>query len=134
MNSEILKKAVRLGEELGQVFVATADTAGLPHVAAAGKISLESEDHVAVMEWFCPGTVTNLEANRSIGLVVWDEKTDMGYQLLGECEKVEEVGMMDGYLPGLEDQKPLPQVERKLIVRIEKITDFSHAPHSDVEE
>jgi hypothetical protein len=47
---------------------------------------------------------------------------------------VEELGMMNGYSPGLEDQKPLPQVERKLIVRIEKISDFKHAPHSDLEE
>jgi hypothetical protein len=133
MNPKILKKAVKLGEELKHVFVATADTAGLPHVAAAGKISLESEDHVAVMAWFCPGTVTNLEANRSIGLVVWDQKTDMGYQLLGNCEKIQELGMMNGYLPGLEDQDPLPQVERKLIVRINKITDFRLAPHSDLE-
>jgi hypothetical protein len=116
MNSEILKKAVRLGEELEHVFVATADTAGLPNVAVAGKIGLEPEDRVAVMEWFCPATVTNLEANRSIGLIVWDQNSDMGYQLLGECEKVEELGMMNGYSPSLEDQKPLPQVERKLIV------------------
>jgi len=134
MNSEILKKAVRLGEELGHVFVATADTAGLPHVAAAGKISLESEDRVAVMEWFCPRTVANLKVNRRVSIVVWNQKSDMGFQLLGKCEKVEEVCMMNGYLPGLEDQKPLPQVERKLIVQIEKITDFRHAPHSDVEE
>ncbi len=133
MNSEILKKAVRLGEELGHVFVATANTAGLPHVAVAGKISLEFEDRVAVMEWFCTVTVANLAANRSIGLIVWNQKTDTGYQLLGECEKVEELCMMDGYSPGLEDQKPLPQVERKLIVRINKITDFKHGPHSDLE-
>jgi hypothetical protein len=134
MNSEILKKAVRLGEELEHVFVATADTAGLPHVAVAGKISLEFEDRVAVMEWFCAATVANLEANRSIGLIVWGQKADMGYQLLGACKKVEELGMMNGYSPGLEDQKPLPQVERKLIVRIDKITDLKHAPHSDLEK
>jgi hypothetical protein len=134
MTLEILKKAVRLGEELGHVLVATADTAGLPHVAAAGKISLESEDRVAVMEWFCPRTVANVKVNRRVSVVVWNQKSDLGFQLLGKCEKVEEVGMMNGYSPGLEDQKPLPQVERKLIVRIEKITDFRHAPHSDVEE
>jgi hypothetical protein len=85
------------------------------------------------MEWFCPATVANLAANRSIGLIVWNQKTDMGYQLLGECEKVEELGIMNGYSPGLEDQKPLPQVERKIIVRINKITDFKLAPHSDLE-
>jgi hypothetical protein len=47
----------------------------------------------------------------------------MDCQLLGECEEVQELRMINGYSPGLEDQKPLRQVARKLIVRIKKITD-----------
>lgn len=134
MNIETLKKAVILGEQLGHVFVATTDREGLPHVAAAGTINLESEEQVAVSAWFCPGTMANLEENPCIALVVWDAKTDVGFQLLGESEKVEELSMMDGYTPEPENQIPLPQVERKLIVRVNKIVSFKHAPHSDVEE
>jgi hypothetical protein len=134
MNAETLKKAVMLGEKLGHVFVTTANANGLPHVAAAEKINLEREDHVAVSAWFCPGTMANLQTNQRIALVVWDAKRDVGYQLLGVSEKMEDLAMMNGYSSGLEDQAPLPQVERKLVVRVDKIVDFSHAPHSDIEE
>ena len=89
---------------------------------------------MAVAAWFCPGTVDNLRQNRKISLVVWDAAADIGYQLLGEVEKVEELSVLDGYVPGEEEKPPLPQVERQLLVRLEKIIDFSHAPHSDVED
>ncbi len=128
-----LQKAVALAERLQHVFVATADSNGLPHVAAAGKLTYKSNGRVAVAAWFCPGTVDNLQQNRKISLVVWDAAADIGYQLLGEMEKVEELSVLDGYVPG-EEELLMPQVERQLIVRVNKIIDFSHAPHSDVEE
>ena len=126
---EKFRKAVALAEKLRHVFVATADANGLPHLAAAGKLTAESDKRVAVAAWFCPGTVDNLRQ-----LVVWDAAADIGYQLLGEVEKVEELSVLDGYVPGEEEKPPLPQVERQLLVRLEKIIDFSHAPHSDVED
>ena len=43
-----LDNAIDLAEKLGHVFVATADSAGMPHVAAAAKFSKVSDDHVAV--------------------------------------------------------------------------------------
>jgi hypothetical protein len=134
MNTQILKGAVLLGKRIGHIFVATADSEGLPHVAAAGTINLESEERVAVSAWFCPGTMANLEKNPRIALVVWDAKTDVGFQLLGNSEKVEEISVMDGYSPRLENQMPLPQAERKLTVRVNRIVSFKHAPHSDIEE
>jgi len=97
-------------------------------------LSPSADNRVHVAAWFCPGTVANLEENRRISLVVWDPLRDLGYQLLGETEKVEELAMMDGYAPGEEKNPPLPQVERQLTVRVDKITDFRHAPHSDREE
>ncbi len=84
--------------------------------------------------WFCPGTVTNLERNRRISLVVWDAAEDTGYQLVGEVEKVEESAFLNGYAPEVEGSSPSPQVERRLLVRVDKVIGFSHAPHSDVEE
>jgi len=103
-------------------------------MAAAGKLALTPEGRVAVAAWFCPMTVANLQKNRRVSLVIWDPKVDVGYQLLGETEKVEEIAMMNGYSPGVELHSPLPQVERQLLVRVDKIIDFKHAPHSDVEE
>lgn len=134
MKGEILKAAVKLAEKLGHVFVATSDAGGLPHVAAAGKMTLEPQGRVAVTAWFCPGTMNNLQVNHHIALVVWDANEDFGYQLLGESEKVEDLAFLNGYAPEIEDRTPIPQVERQLLVRVDKIIDFRHAPHSDVEE
>ena len=134
MKEEATQNAVELGEKLQHIFVATADAEGLPHVAAAGKISSASAGQVAVSAWFCPGTVMNLQKNRRVALVVWDAAADIGYQILGVVEKVEEKAMMDGYSPEMEDSPPPPQVERQLFVRVDKVLNFSHAPHNDVEE
>jgi predicted pyridoxine 5'-phosphate oxidase superfamily flavin-nucleotide-binding protein len=134
MNKKILNQAVALAQKLKHVFVATANAKGLPHMAAAGQFALTPEGRVAVAAWFCPMTVANLQENRRVSLVIWDPKADIGYQLLGETEKIEEIAMMDGYAPGVTSQPPLPQVERQLVVRVDQIIDFKHAPHSDVEE
>ena len=131
---EAIEKALELADKLQHVFVATADAKGLPHVASAGKLKLESEGRVAVSAWFCPGTVDNLQHNHSISLVVWDSAGDTGYQLVGEVQRMEELAFLDGYTPGVEDSTPSPQVERQLIIRVDKVLAFSHAPHSDVVE
>ncbi|MGE5310631.1 MAG: hypothetical protein ACM3MN_02715 [Nitrospirota bacterium] len=60
---ERLKQALALAETVKTVLVATADSDGCPHVAAAGKIEALPDGRVAVSEWFCPGTVSNLEKN-----------------------------------------------------------------------
>jgi hypothetical protein len=133
MKEESLNKAVELAKKLGHVFVATADAAGFPHVAAAAKLSIIPEGRVAVAAWFCPSTLANVHENTRLSLVVWDAVTDKGYQLLGELEKVQELAILNGYSPDLEAKSPLPQVESQLIVKIDKILDFTHAPHSDVE-
>ncbi|MFB0537449.1 MAG: pyridoxamine 5'-phosphate oxidase family protein [Anaerolineae bacterium] len=131
---EEIKKAVALADKVRHVFVATADATGLPHVASAGRLTYAPDGRVVLADWFCPGTVTNLQQNPQIAIVAWDTATDVGYQLLGEVDRVKELGIMYGYVPGEEDKPPLPQVERELLVRVDKIIAFSHAPHSDVEE
>jgi pyridoxine/pyridoxamine 5'-phosphate oxidase len=130
---EIVQSAVSMGQKVKHVFVATADSAGLPHVAAAGRISMGKEGLIAVAAWFCPGTVMNLQQNPNVSLVLWDADSDTGYQLLGKVEKVEESAMLNGYVPEMEGKDPFPQVERRLLVRIDKVIAFSHAPHSDLE-
>jgi hypothetical protein len=135
MKVEVLKRAVTLAKKVGYVFVATAHATGLPHVAAAGKIRLTpDEGRVAVEAWFCPGTVANLQSNQHTALVIWDPNIDNGYQLLGETEKVEDTAIMNGYGPGLEDKSALPQVERRLLIRVDKIIGFRRSPHTDEED
>lgn len=131
---ETIRSAVALGEKLEHIFVATADAEGLPHVAAAERFSLETDGVVTVAAWFCPGTVMNLQHNPQVSLVVWDEAADTGYQLLGKVEKIIETAILDGYIPHTEGKDPSPQVERQLLVRVDKVITFSHAPHSDLEE
>jgi hypothetical protein len=132
---EILKEAVLLAKNIGHVLIATADAKGRPHMAAAGRIILISaEGSVAVEDWFCPGTMANLQANRNTALIIWDPKMDKGYQLLGKTEKVKDTAMMNGYVPNLEDKPALPQVERQLLIRVNKIMAFRHSQHTDQEE
>ena len=49
-------------------------------------------------------------------------------------DKVEQQAMMTGYSPDADLKASMPQVVRKLLVRVDRILAFSHAPHSDVEE
>ncbi len=133
MNAGKLTKAVKIGTQMGHVLIATANSAGIPHVAAAGKIELEGQSTVAITEWFCPGTVANLRKNAGVSVVAWDKASDAGYQLIGRLEMARDVAVLDGYAPGLEGEPPLPQVERRLVVRVERVMDFRIGPHSDTE-
>ena len=134
MRPEKLESAVALAVKAGHVLVATADSRGMPHVTAAAKISLADDGDVAVTEWFCPGTVANLQKNKCVSIVVWAKDLDTGYQLIGRLAGVVDVGVLDGYSPGREGKPPLPQVEKRLLVKVEKILDFRLGPHSDVED
>ena len=134
MKIETLKKAVALAEKLRHISVATADMTGLPHVASAGKLTSALDGRVVLADWFCPGMVSNLQQNPRIAIVMWDATADTGYQLLGEVEEVRELSILDGYVPGEEDKPPLPQLERELLIRVDEILAFSHAPHGDVAE
>lgn len=133
MNGEALEAAVALAGQVGHAFVATADARGLPHLAAAGAVSIAAADQVGVTEWFCPGTMENLDDNRQIALVIWDPEADRGYQLLGRVMEVKEQAVMDGYVPE-EAEGTLPQVERELVIRVDEILHFRKGPHSDEPE
>jgi predicted pyridoxine 5'-phosphate oxidase superfamily flavin-nucleotide-binding protein len=84
MKRKSIQKAVDMGNRVGYVLVATSDSTGLPHLAASGKIEAAPEGHVAVSEWFCPETLSNLDVNPKTSLVVWDPSRDKGFQLIGE--------------------------------------------------
>lgn len=133
MKNDVVQKAVALGEKVRHILIATADGNGLPHVTAAGTINHADDIRVEISAWFCPGTLTNLSENRKLALIVWDSESDRGYQLLGQMEDMVETSIMNGFEPELEKSAPMPQIERKLVVRVERVLSFSHAPHSDLE-
>jgi len=133
MKAGMLKKAIQFYEKSGYGFLATASAEGLPHIACVGKIDLISPDSIAITEWFCPRTVRNLSKNPSLSLVLWDQSDDRGYQLLGTSQRQEDTALLNGYSVEEETRPPLPQVEWKLLMSVNKVLEFTHAPHNDVE-
>ena len=132
MKQESLKRAVELAQALGRLMVATSAPDGVPHVAVARKISWHGKDVVDVDEWFCPGTVSNAREGAPVSLVVWDDKRDVGWQMVGNVAGVEDLAMLDGFLP--EEKAPyVPQVLRTLRIRVSKVLAFTQAPHDDRE-
>ena len=134
MKVDLLPKALMLSERLKHIFIATTDSTGLPHMATAGSLSAVSDDHISVGAWFCPGTVENLHQNSRIAIVVWESDPDRGYQLVGEVEEFIESSFLNGFVPELVDTPPMPQVERKLLIRVDKVMVFANAPHNDLEQ
>lgn len=134
MKADKLENVVRLAKDLGYVFIATADSRGMPHIAAAGKLECAGEQSVTVREWFCPGTVANLDVNKHVSIVAWCKESDTGYQLLGTVTKIRDAGVLDGYAPEVEQTHPMPQIEKELLIKVERIIEFKLAPHSDLED
>lgn len=134
MNQKKLKKAIDLSQKTGFICIATSSSNGTPHIAAAGKVELTDKDHLAITEWFCPATLANLEHNKAVSIALWDKDSDTGCQIIGQLERIEDLSILDGYAPAAESQPPLPQVERKLFIKIKKTTDFRLGPHSDAED
>ena len=134
MNAEKLAEAVRLAKKAGHVLVATADARGMPHVTAAGRLEPAGNSAVAVTEWFCPGTVSNLQKNKAVSVVVWTKPLERGLQLLGYLEAVQDLGVLDGFAPAVEKDHPMPQIEKRVVIKVEKVLEFCLGPHSDVED
>jgi uncharacterized protein len=132
MRADVLRGVVDLARRIGHVYVATADVGGMPHITVAGSLEQSGKDTVLIKEWFCPGTIANLKMNRAIALAAWDVGTDTGYQVLGFVERVDDLAVADGYDPQVEERQATPQIEKQLVIRVEKVLDFTLTPHYDV--
>ena len=130
--SEPLERAVSISQASGRIYMATADHGGLPHIAAAGPLTLLSDQKRVVFEaWSCPRTVANLGVNHWMALVVLPPGKDIGYELLGWLEESEDVLLMSGFDPQREAQRSIPQAKKRLIMRVDKIIGFQPAAHTD---
>lgn len=134
MAQDALQKVIEFAANIEHFLIATVALDGMPHIAAAGQLSLTNDGHVEIAAWFCPTTVANLQEDHRISVVIWDQTNDKGYQLLGKAEKIVDIAMMDGYTPEMDEKVRMPQTERKLIVRVNKILSFSQKEQSDTEE
>ena len=111
--------------------MATADENGTPHLTVASAVSLAGPDRIAIEEWFCPRTVANVIRNPRTSIVVWDLSRDDGHQMVGEVMDIEQSAMLDGYSPQIGARDDGPQTEHRLVIRVDKMFVFSHAPHND---
>lgn len=128
-----LEAALELFGRVGRCFVATADARGCPHLATASRLERVSTEgtRLRIRYWFCPRTVDNVEDNPRVSVTVWDPATDEGYQMLGRVEQVVDGAYLDGVDPRPDEEVRYPSVERVLVVVLEQILDFRHAPHPD---
>lgn len=126
-----MDKIVELADNVGHVFIATADKNGIPHIATAGKLRYDSgKKLIKVSEWFCSNTVANLNTNKFISIAVWDTASDKGYQLRGTLEGVHNNAVLNGYMEN-EKRVHFPQTRQELLIKVEKISDFNSVVHSD---
>jgi hypothetical protein len=131
MNNRKLERAISLGTRLGNFFVALVGADDFPYVNSASRIEPVGKNQFALEEWICPLTVQQLSEKPKIAVLIWDPKSDDGYEILGEVLMFESRAFLNGFAPDVEKNAYLPQVKRKLIIRAEKITAFSHALRCD---
>jgi hypothetical protein len=127
MISQKLKKFI---EEANWAFVASADQRSRPHLAASRGLKVPDAEHIVFEAWFCRRTLENVAEVPRVTLVVIDPATGAGYQFTGMVTHVSAIGILDGYAP--EAEAPgTPQVESRMVVRVEEIMEFSTGAHTD---
>jgi tRNA G37 N-methylase Trm5 len=131
MNAKKLERAIALGKRVEHFFVALVGADGFPYVNSARQIEQVAENQIAIEEWICPLTVKHLSENPKMAVLIWDPASDDGYEILGEVLIFESQAFLNGFAPEVEEDAYLPQVKRKVIIRAEKITAFSHALRCD---
>ena len=131
VNNRKLERAIALGKRVEHFFVALVGSGGFPYVNSAHQIEQVAENQFTIEEWICPLTAQHLRENPKIAVLIWDPETDDGYEILGEVLMFEGQAFLNGFAPEVEVNAYLPQVKRRLIIRAEKITAFSHALRCD---
>jgi hypothetical protein len=128
-----LDQAVALAKRVKHILIATSDINGVPHIAAAGAM-VRIDNSIGIYSWYCPVSLSNIRQHPEVSVVVWDTATDTGFQIIGAFERMEDVAFLDGYSPRTEDRTTYPQVERQIVIKVERILHFSQALHADTEE
>ena len=126
----ISDKMKRFIEEVDFAFVASADQRARPHLAAGRGLKVPDPRHIVFEAWFCSRTLENVSEVPRIALAVVDPLTGAGYQLVCFVESTSSIGILDGFAPEVEETG-MPQVETRLVARVEEILEFSQGPHTD---
>jgi predicted pyridoxine 5'-phosphate oxidase superfamily flavin-nucleotide-binding protein len=128
MFTEEIKRVV---EGNPQSVVATADAAGIPHLALGGGAKLLNGNHLMLEQWYCQTTLRNLDQNPRIAIAVMDHDSIVGFQFIGNVVHGYDTAMLDGYVPGAEQSGGLQALTR-IIVRVEEILAFCSGIHTDL--
>ena len=127
MISDRMKKFI---EDVNYAYVASADQRARPHLAAGSGITIPDSQHLVFEAWFCHRTLENLSEVPRLAIAVIDTSTGAGYQLLGRVEQMEDVALLGGYAPEVEEPG-LSQMESRISMRVEEVLEFSAGPHTD---
>lgn len=117
-------------ETIDRAYVASADEHGAPHLAAGTDPKVPDPRHLVFEAWFCPTTLRNVAQNPRVAVAIVVPDSGAGYQLSGTVETVVDTALLDGYAPGAEEPG-LPQVQSRLLVRVDEVMEFSAGVHSD---
>jgi hypothetical protein len=132
MEPSLVQEMRNLVDENRAVYVATANSEGVPHIAVEHGLTLLDEQHLVFRSWFCLRTIENLDQNPQLALAILDPVTQDGVQVLGEMERIERGATLNGFsLEGEKQWAGYPQSEHQLLIRITKIFRLSTGPHSD---
>lgn len=126
----ISDKMKRFIEDINYAYVASADQRARPHLASAGGLKIPDPHHLVFEAWFCRKTLENIAEVPRLAVAVIDPATGAGYQLLCRVEKMAQVGILNGFVPEIEEPG-LPQTETRMVVQVEEVLEFSHGPHTD---
>jgi predicted pyridoxine 5'-phosphate oxidase superfamily flavin-nucleotide-binding protein len=124
-----LKQAVTKNQ---LIIVATANQRGTPHLAVAKGLVFMGDERVAFKNWFCLQTLENIAKNPRIALSVFGPSEEKGFQIIGTVKHSQPAEIMDGYTPEEETLGGhIPQAKLQLVLKVDKILEFSAGPHSD---
>ena len=95
----ITEKMKRFIEGANSAYVASADQRARPHLAAGRGIKVPDPDHLVFEAWFCHKTLENVSEVPPVAIAVIDAGSGVGYQFAGRVERIEQIGVLDGYAP-----------------------------------
>lgn len=72
----------------GNVWVASCDQNGLPHLALSSKLEMPDDDTALLSGFCCIKSIDNVRVNPRIALGAWDPSSDEGWQVVGQVRNI----------------------------------------------
>lgn len=121
----------RLLETVPNIFVATSNSSGQPHIAISKPVVVSGEALLTFENLFCPITLQNISQNSRLAVVAFEPGIGTGYQLL--CSVVRTTGTaLSGEAAAAHGGRDEHQVLTRFSVKVHQILEFSSGIHSDI--